>query len=136
MLTLYDPRRFYQRVFDSLERWQTQPEQQATALSSLYMLRVVFKSVWRQGVLSGYRRAYWHFLGQLMMRWGLNPHKRRFGFELALSGHHFIRYARQVAEILEAESCRAIQFNSTGFVPETDGQAPNMVRIESVQEQP
>src|ERR1019366_1843640 len=136
MLTLYDPRRFYQRMFDSLERWQTQPEQQATALSSLYMLRVVFKSVWRQGVLSGYRRAYWHFLGQLMMRWGLNPHKRRFGFELALSGHHFIRYARQVAEILEAESCRAIQFNSTGFVPETDGQAPNMVRIESVQEQP
>jgi radical SAM superfamily enzyme YgiQ (UPF0313 family) len=135
MLTLYDPRRFYKRVFDSLERWQVQPEQQATALSSLYMLRVVFKSVWRQGVLSGYRRAYWHFLGRLMMRWGLNPHKRRFGFELALSGHHFIRYARQVAEILEAESCQAIQFKRPGFVPQTDGQAPNLVRIDSVPEQ-
>ena len=135
MLTLYDPRRFYKRVFDSLERWQVQPEQQATALSSLYMLRVVFKSVWRQGVLSGYRRAYWHFLGRLMMRWGLNPHKRRFGFELALSGHHFIRYARQVAKILEAENCQAIQFKSSGFMPQTDGQAPNLVRIDSVPEQ-
>ena len=135
LLTLYDPRRFYDRVFDSLERWQVQPEQKAPAHSLLYLLRVVFKSVWRQGVLSGYRLAYWHFLGRLMMRWGLNPQKRRLGFELALSGHHFIRYARQVAEILEAESCQAIQFERPGFVPQTDGQAPNLVPIDSVQGQ-
>ncbi|MGO9800678.1 MAG: B12-binding domain-containing radical SAM protein, partial [Candidatus Binatus sp.] len=135
MLTLYEPRRFYQRVFDSLERWQVQPEQQSTAHSVPYLLRVMFKSVWRQGVLSGYRRAYWHFLGRLMKRWGLNPRKRRLGFELALSGHHFIRYARQVAEILEAENCRAIQFKSSGLVPQADGQAPNLVRIDGVPEQ-
>src|SRR5271167_2537073 len=131
LLTLYDPRRFYRRVFESLERWEVQPEQRAPAHSLLYLLRVVFKSVWRQGVLSGYRGAYWHFLGRLMMRWGLNPQKRRLGFELALSGHHFIRYARQVAETLEAESCRANQFQRSGFVPHTDGQAPNLVRIDS-----
>ena len=29
LLTLYDPRRFYERVLDSLERWQVQPEQKA-----------------------------------------------------------------------------------------------------------
>lgn len=132
LLTLYDPSRFYKRVFDSLERWQVQPEQKAPDHSLLYLLRVVFKSVWRQGVLSGYRRAYWHFLGRLMMRWGSNPQKRRLGFELALSGHHFIRYARQIAETLEAESCRAIQLKRPEFVPQTDGQAPNLVRIDSV----
>src|SRR5271166_6355689 len=132
LITLYDPRRFYKRVFNSLERWQVQPEQKATAISLLYLLSVLFKSVWRQGVLSGYRRAYWHFLGRLMMRWGSNPQKRRLGFELALSGHHFIRYARQIAETLEAESCRANQFKGPEFVPQTDGQAPNLVRIDSV----
>jgi radical SAM superfamily enzyme YgiQ (UPF0313 family) len=132
LLTLYDPRRFFERVFDSLVRWQVHPEQKAPALSLLYLLRVVFKSVWRQGVLSAYRRAYWHFLGRLMMRWGLNPQKRRLGFELALSGHHFIRYARQVAETLEAESRRTIQFMRPRFVPQSDGRAPNLVRIDSV----
>ena len=129
LLTLYDPRRFYERVFDSLERWQLQPEQKTPALSLLYLLRVMFKSVWRQGVLSGYRRAYWRFLRRLMIRWGLDPQKRRLGFELALSGHHFIRYARHVAETLEAEGHRATQFKHPGFVPPSDGQRPNLVQI-------
>jgi hypothetical protein len=83
-------------------------------------------------VLPGYRRAYWRFLGRLMLRWGLNPQKRRLGCELALSGHHFIRYARQVAETLEAESRRATQFRRPEFVPQTDGQAANLVRIDGV----
>jgi radical SAM superfamily enzyme YgiQ (UPF0313 family) len=132
LLTLYDPRRFYERVFDSLERLQLQPEQRAPALSLLYLLRVLSKSVWRQGVLSGYRRAYWRFLRRLMIRWGLDPQKRQLGFELALSGHHFIRYAGHVAETLEAEGRRAIQFKRPGFVPQSDGQWPNLVQINSV----
>src|SRR5207245_11258836 len=106
LLTLYDPRRFYERVLDSLEHWHARPEQRAPALSFLYRLRVVFKSVWRQGVLSDYRQAYWRFFGRLMLRCGLNPQKRRLGFELALSGHHFIRYARKLAETLETASRR------------------------------
>jgi hypothetical protein len=66
-----------------------------------------------------------------MLRWGLHPQKRRLGFELALSGHHFIRYARQVAESLEAESRRAVQFMRPGFVPQSDGEAGNLVQINS-----
>src|ERR1700686_1594747 len=124
LLTLYDPCRFYDRVLDSLERWQARPEQRASALSFLYRLRVVFKSVWRQGVLSGYRRAYWNFLGRLLLRWGLNLPKRQLGFEPALSGHPVIRYARQVAETLESESCRAMQFRG----PEIMGSAQELVR--------
>ena len=132
LLTLYDPRHFYERVLDSLERWQAHPEQRASALSFLYRLRVVFRSVWRQGVLSGYRRAYWNFLGRLVLRWGLNLQKRQLGFELALSGHHFIRYARQVAETLESESLRAIQLERSEILFKTDGPAANLVRIDGV----
>jgi radical SAM superfamily enzyme YgiQ (UPF0313 family) len=132
LLTLYDPRRFYERVLDSLERWQVRPEQKAPTPSFLYRLRVAFKSVWRQGVLSGYRRDYWRFWGRLVLRWGRNPQKRRLGFELALSAHHFIHYARQVVETLDAESCRAMHFEPPKFAPQTDGRATNLVRIDSV----
>ena len=132
LLTLYDPRRFYERALDSLERWHGDPEQRARTLSFLYLLGVVFKSVWRQGVLSGYRRAYWHFLGRLMLRWGLNPQKRQLGFELALSGHHFIRYARQVAETLESEGLRTLQLEHPENLFQTDGPAANLIRIDGV----
>ena len=132
LLTLYDPRRFYERVLDSLERWQLQPEQRAPEVSLLYSLRVLLKSVWKQGVLAGYRRAYWRYLRRLLLRWGLHPQKRRLGFELALSGHHFIRYARQVAENLEAEGRRVIQLKGPRYVPQPDGQGPNLVQINSV----
>jgi radical SAM superfamily enzyme YgiQ (UPF0313 family) len=132
LLTLYDPRRFYERVLDSLERWQVRPEQKAPAMPFLYQLGVVYKSVWRQGVLPGYRWAYWRFWRRLVLRWGLNPRKRRLGFELALSAHHFIPYARQVAETLDAESCRAMHFERPKFAPETDGRAANLVRIDGV----
>jgi radical SAM superfamily enzyme YgiQ (UPF0313 family) len=132
LLTLYDPRRFYERVLDSLERWQLQPGQRAPAPSLLYLLRVLLKSVWKQGVLSGYRRAYWRYIRRLVSRWGLHPQKRRLGFELAISGHHFIRYARQVADSLEAESRRAIQLMRPGFVPQSDGQARNLVQINNL----
>jgi hypothetical protein len=65
----------------------------------------------------------------LMMRWGLEPPKRRLGFELALSGHHFIRYARQVADALEAESRQELRLMHPGFVSQPDGQPPNLVQI-------
>jgi len=132
LLTLYDPRRFYKRVLDSLERWHTYPEQKPPVLSLPYRFKVIFKSVWRQGVLSEYRRAYWHFLGRLILRWGLDLRKRQLGFELALSGHHFINYARQVAETLESESFRPLQLEGPEMLLRTDDPAPNLVRMDGV----
>ena len=128
LLALYDPRTFYQRVLDSLERWQPQPEQKGSAISLGYLLKVLLKSVWKQGVLSRYRGAYWRFMRGLVTRWGLEPRKRRLGFELALSGHHFIRYARIVADALETESRQAVQSMHPGFVPQTEGQSSNLVQ--------
>jgi radical SAM superfamily enzyme YgiQ (UPF0313 family) len=132
LLALYDPHRFYQRVLDSLVRWQPQPEQKTSAISLRYLLSVLPKSVWKQGVLSRYRGDYWRFMRGLMMRWGLEPQKRRLGFELALSGHHFIRYARQVADTLEAESRQALRFMQPEFVPQPGGKSPKLVQINSV----
>src|ERR1700731_2496349 len=68
LLTLYDPRRFYQRVLDSLERWQLQPEQRAPALLLPDLMRGLLKFVWKQGGLSGYCRAYWRYMRRLMLR--------------------------------------------------------------------
>ena len=41
-------------------------------------------------------------------------------------------YAQQVAESLEAERRRAIQFMRPGFVPQSDGQAQNLVQVNGV----
>ena len=130
LLALYDPRRFYQRVLDSLDRWLPRPEQRVPSPPLLYQVRVVLKSFWRQGVLSSYRWTYWRYWGKLLRRWGRNPQKRRLGFELGLSGHHFIRYARQVAETLEAASSRTIEARGPGFSPRPNGQAASLVQID------
>jgi hypothetical protein len=89
---------------------------------------VALKSVWLQGVLSGYRGAYWYFWVQLLLRWGLNPQKRRLGFELALSGHHFISYARQVAETLE--SCPAMPPRRSKSAPQTSREPASLMGID------
>jgi len=131
LLRLYDPRQFYERALESLERWQVRAEQKAPVLSLLYQLKVLFKSICRQGVLPGYRQAYWRFVVRLLRRWGLNPLKRRLGFELALSGHHFIRYAKSVAETLESESQRAAHSSDPELLRQTDLQAANLVQVET-----
>jgi radical SAM superfamily enzyme YgiQ (UPF0313 family) len=131
LLELYDPHRFYKRVLDSLERWHAQPEQKAPVFPFLYRLKLIFKSVWRQGVLSGYRRAYWYFLGRLMLRWGLDVRKRQLGFELALSGHHFINYARQVAETLQSEGFRAVPLERPEILSQPAASVVNLVRIDN-----
>jgi radical SAM superfamily enzyme YgiQ (UPF0313 family) len=102
---LYDSRKFYRRALRSLECWIDRPAQRAhTPLH--YRSRIVVNSMWRQGVLSGYRADYWRFVSRILLRWGLNPRKTWLGFVLALSGHHFIPYARDVAEALEKERRR------------------------------
>ena len=64
--------------------------------------------MWRQGVRSGYRRAYWKFLWLMAWNWYRQPAKMWLGFMVLLSAHHFVIYARQVADELENE-CQAAQ---------------------------
>jgi hypothetical protein len=101
MLTeLYEPQRFYQRALRSLEAVQINERQTPPRLPWRYLAGVVCRSVWKQGIRSNYRAAYWGFLGQVIRRWGRIPAKRYLGLMMLVSGHHFPAYARQVAQTL------------------------------------
>ncbi len=54
-------------------------------------------------MLSGYRRRTGTICDGSCCPGDCTRRNGDLGFELALSGHHFIRYARPVAESLEAE---------------------------------
>jgi radical SAM superfamily enzyme YgiQ (UPF0313 family) len=103
---LYEPKPFFDRALRSLEAWRPRDTQKPPDLPAWYNLRVMFASMWRQGVLSNYRVAYWQFLWQLIRRWSSQPAKLWLGFMVLLSAHHFLIYSREVAEELgvEAES--------------------------------
>ena len=105
---LYEPRKFYQRALHSLEAWSSRRAIQHVHAPLAYRFKVVLSSLWRQGVLSNYRAEYWRFLARVLFRWGLNAPKTWLGFVLALSGHHFVPYARQVAGELERERLRSL----------------------------
>jgi hypothetical protein len=84
-------------------QWETREEQKATPYPLSLVLGILARSIFRQGILSSYRREYWKFLLQILTRWSRNPPKLSMGIGLLLSGHHFIKYAQDVATELEAE---------------------------------
>jgi len=79
--------------------------------------------MWRQGVRSGYKRAYWKFLWLMAWNWSRQPAKMWLGFMVLLSAHHFVIYARQVADELERE-CQALQQAQTSSALEPEPVAP------------
>ena len=101
---LYEAEPFFQRALHSLDRWRPRDTQKPPALPLSYNLRVLFASMWVQGVRSNYRSAYWRFLWQLVWRWSRQPAKMWLGFMVLLSAHHFLIYSRQVAAELELEA--------------------------------
>jgi radical SAM superfamily enzyme YgiQ (UPF0313 family) len=107
LLSLYSPSAFYNRGCRSLVQWQTREEQKATPHPFSLMLSVLVRSIFHQGILSSYRRQYWKFLLRILTRWSRNPPKLSMGITILLSGHHFIKYAQDVAAELEAE-CRKL----------------------------
>ena len=107
LLSLYSPSSFYDRAYRSLMHWETLKDQKATPHPFLLMLGVLVRSIFLQGILSSYRRQYWKFLLRILMRWSRNPPKLSMGITILLSGHHFIKYAQDVAAELEAE-CRKL----------------------------
>jgi hypothetical protein len=61
------------------------------------ILRILARSIFRQGILSSYRKAYWKPLVQILTGWYGNPLKLTMGITILLSGQHFINYAKEVA---------------------------------------
>jgi len=108
LFELYRPEAFFQRAFRSLEVWKTQPSQKPPSLPMAYNLRLLFSSMWTQGVRSSYRTSYWKFLWKIGRNYATNETKLWMGIMVLLSAHHFLIYARQVADELERD-CRAIE---------------------------
>ena len=107
LVGLYRPEPFFQRAFRSLEVLRSGARQRSPREPLWYKLRVLFGSMWRQGVRSNYRRHYWRFLWRIHWNWSRQPVKLWLGFLTLLSAHHFLNYAPQVADELEQE-CRAL----------------------------
>jgi radical SAM superfamily enzyme YgiQ (UPF0313 family) len=105
---LYQPEAFFQRAFRSLEVWKTRPVQKPPDLPMSYNLRLLASSMWTQGIKSGYRGAYWRFLGTVIRNYWNNPSKLWMGSMILLSAQHFLIYARHVADELERDSAAAI----------------------------
>jgi radical SAM superfamily enzyme YgiQ (UPF0313 family) len=105
---LYEPKAFFERAFRSLEVWKTRPSQKPPNLPMSYNLRLLASSMWTQGVKSGYKRAYWSFLGTVIRNYWNNDSKLWMGSMILLSAQHFLIYARHVADELERD-CAAVE---------------------------
>ncbi len=100
---LYQPESFFRRALRSLEVWRPTLATHPPRMGWSYDLRVLARSVWLQGIRSDYRAAYWKFLLLIVRKWRKQPAKLWLGFNVLLSAHHFLNYARQVVTELERE---------------------------------
>ncbi len=118
---LYEPESFFKRALRSLEAWRPSVMQQPPKLPWAYQARLFCVSMWRQGVRSNYRLAYWRFLGLLVWKWSRQPSRMWLGFMVLLSAQHFLIYARRVAGELEQEcGVRAREATRVDFVGATE----------------
>jgi radical SAM superfamily enzyme YgiQ (UPF0313 family) len=118
---LYQPDAFFERAYNSLKVWQPKTTQKPPYLGMYYNLRVLFASMWRQGITSNYRRSYWRFLYRMVASCRHSPAKIWLGFTVLLSAHHFVLYSKVVIEHLqeEAELCerrQAVAATASDFV--------------------
>jgi radical SAM superfamily enzyme YgiQ (UPF0313 family) len=101
---LYQPDAFFERAYNSLKVWQPQATQKPPYLGMRYNLQVLFSSIWRQGIRSGYRLSYWRFLYRMVNLCRHSPAKIWLGFTVLLSAHHFVLYSKVVIKHLEEEA--------------------------------
>jgi radical SAM superfamily enzyme YgiQ (UPF0313 family) len=110
---LYAPQAYFGRAFRSIDSWQPRPSQHPPTMGLSYDLRALFSSMWRQGVRSNYRIAYWRFLFLVISKWSRQPAKLWLGFMVLMSAHHFLNYAQVAAAELEAH-CRTLDNTPLG----------------------
>ena len=101
---LYQPDAFFERAYNSLKVWQPKATQKPPNLGMYYNLRVLFSSIWRQGMRSDYRLSYWRFLYRMVSSCRHSPAKIWMGFTVLLSAHHFVLYSKVVIQHLLEET--------------------------------
>jgi radical SAM superfamily enzyme YgiQ (UPF0313 family) len=125
---LYQPDAFFNRSYNSLKVWQPKATQKPPNLGMAYNLRVLFSSMWKQGMRSSYRRSYWSFLSLLVSSFWRSPAKIWLGFTMLLSAHHFVLYSAVVIKHLQ-EECDLYEQNARGPVGPT---ADDFLGVEAV----
>jgi radical SAM superfamily enzyme YgiQ (UPF0313 family) len=104
LTSIYDPTKYYERAWRSLQAWQTRKCQRPAQQPGLVdIARIMLRSIWHQGLRSSYRRAYWKYLLRLLTRCSTNPAKIWIGFTIMIAGHHFIPYAKEVVQRVEGD---------------------------------
>ena len=88
LASLYEPRAYFARALRAvaLQRHLPAPRYRR---SLRYSLRVLFQSIWRQGVRGRYRRDYWRFLLRAAL---IAPRRFARAFAQAVHAEHMIRY--------------------------------------------
>jgi radical SAM superfamily enzyme YgiQ (UPF0313 family) len=86
---IYEPSAYFERCRSNLEI--VEPRGPNRKLNARDVMRIL-RSLWFQGVKSGYRGVYWRFILWALFRF---PSKIRFTFLQAIFGHHFIRYSAE-----------------------------------------
>jgi hypothetical protein len=124
MRALYTPEAFFGRAFRSIDSWTPRTTQHPPQLPLSYNLRVLFSSMWRQGVRSNYRAAFWRFLFTIVRKWAREPAKLWLAYMVLLSAHHFLNYAKVAAGELE-ENCRNLEKMGPG--PDREPEVPAYV---------
>ena len=96
---IYEPDNFFDRAWRSLQDWQTkQTQHPAKQPGPAGMAKILFRSLWHQGLRSSYKRAYWKFLLKLVSHYLFDHPRLWLGFTILISAHHFIPYAQEVVE--------------------------------------
>jgi len=104
LASIYDPTKFYERAWRSLQVWQTRKCQRPAQQPGLIdIAKVVLRSIWHQGLRSSYRRPYWKYLVRLVTRCSTDPAKIWMGIIILIAGHHFIPYAKEVVQRVEGD---------------------------------
>lgn len=108
LTSVYDAKLFYERAWRSLEAWQARSCQQPAQQPGLGdIIKIVLRSIWHQGVRSSYRRAYWQYFLRVASLGLTNRAKLWMGCTILISGHHFIPYAKQLVQRVEADILEA-----------------------------
>jgi hypothetical protein len=73
---IYEPKEYFKRCLRAL---RLRPSENARlSLPLRYALACLFRSIWRQGLTGGYRKAYWRFLAQVLAPYA-EAHRPRGG---------------------------------------------------------
>jgi radical SAM superfamily enzyme YgiQ (UPF0313 family) len=88
LASLYEPRAYFRRALRALELQRDLPAPRYRRRLR-FTVAAVARSLWKQGVLSSYRSAYWAFLARALRT---APRRVARAMALAIHAEHFIRY--------------------------------------------